>query len=807
MKTQAPKLHRLTQNLKLHKRWIVIALLGLFFTQAMASIPYLSVTFDEPVHITTGYSILCTGDFRLVEDHPPLLEMWMSLPLIFSPQIPSPSNIPTWERGDRRLFAHHDTWWQLPIDMWLTPARVMIVLLGVILAAFVYRWATDAFGILSGLFAISLYTFDPNILAHTRLATLDIGVTALTVIALYLAQRIFKKNNEFNITIAGICLGLALTAKISAILLIPITAGLLLLWHISQRNYQAILKKGLIYYSATFMTMWAVHLFKVGQLGPLPFKVPFPTYWQSLLRIGTHIVTEDRRAFLLGHTYVGGHWLYFPVVFLLKTPLPTLILLSTTGVRLFKKPRHVWNFLLFMGFPIVYLVISLNSAINIGYRHLLPIMPFLHIWIAHLPQDILSILPSTNLQHKTRLSLVMLLLIGWQVIGTLNVWPYHLTYFNTLAGGPSKGHHYLADSNVDWGQALKAVKTYIAKHNLSHARLSHFTYYLQPERVYGIQADPLPPAMNAPPLLPQSYAPEPGVYIISASTLRGLQVVDAEMYNWFWHRAPDDIIGNAMLVYSIHAPIPQPNWIAQCNKPVIPLSTQALQEGFGPTKYRLISFNCSQSWIYPQGHHTAGWYVLHREIVEQQSPFIQDHLALTTLSFEKKLPGKTPPLSIFQTHPSNLSSQTTGPLWIAPTDWRPSQVMIQGNEQFAPIALQGPVIFTGYAIAQNTTEIRLQTFWRVAQTTTPSFSLMAHMIDSSGIPVAVGDGLGMPWDQVEIGDIIVQNHVMDLPSDLFPGIYWIQTGAYRLDTMTRFPILNEQGPAGDRILLPSLEIE
>ena len=34
---------------------------------------------------------------------------------------------------------------------------------------------------------------------------------------------------------------------------------------------------------------------------------------------------------------------------------------------------------------------------------------------------------------------------------SLAIYPHSLSYFNELAGGPTKGHYHLIDSNIDWG--------------------------------------------------------------------------------------------------------------------------------------------------------------------------------------------------------------------------------------------------------------------------------------------------------------------------------------------------------------------
>src|SRR5512137_99231 len=63
-------------------QWIAVLLLGLLFLQTAGSAVRTSLTTDEGLHITSGYSIWRTGDYRLIEEHPPLIKMLATLPLL-----------------------------------------------------------------------------------------------------------------------------------------------------------------------------------------------------------------------------------------------------------------------------------------------------------------------------------------------------------------------------------------------------------------------------------------------------------------------------------------------------------------------------------------------------------------------------------------------------------------------------------------------------------------------------------------------------------------------------------------------------
>jgi hypothetical protein len=772
-------------------------LLGLLFAQVMTSITRLSITFDEDLHIATGYNILRTGNLNLTEGHPALISYWMSWPLLLSPDTPKPSELPTWAQEDRRLFVRNDIWWSLPIDSWVVPARITVVWLALLLGAFLFRWASDWFGPRAGLLALALFVFDPNILAHSALATLDLGVTCLIFITMYGVQRFLRRPSVTSAAMTGISLGLALAAKISALLLIPVSTGLMALWGFKHWRKKLALWLP-IYLGVAFLTLWAANLFEFAPPAGFSFPLPAPAYWRSFLRVGRHTI-RGNNTYLLGETYFGGRWIYFPLIFALKTPLPTLALSLAALWSAWRSPKQWQRELVLAILPTIYFILALVNNINLGYRHLLPILPFLYLFIARLAAPLSRLKP-----HVLRFTLYVLLL--WQAVGALHVWPFHLTFFNEIIGGPRNGYRYVADSNVDWGQGLKALRDYLEDKAWPDVRLSSFTFFIRPE-LYGVQATPLPPLSGAPPVLPARFDPDPGTYVLSASTLRGLQLVaDTETYNWFWHREPDDIVANAMLVYHVPERETEPTWLGQCTAPVTPLSPAAAAEGFGRSDLRMLAFDCTQSWVYPDGGKSAGWYVIHRETAVAENEFIRQQLAPARLSFEQKEPRQTPPLTIFEWESQAVfPAQREETLWASPVEWPPGQAMVNGVPIAPPVTLDGPLDFLGYEVIREE-ETTLVTYWRVTDRPDCPFSLMGHLVGADAIPVAVGDGLGVSWDQLQPGDVLVQRHTLPLPHDLPEGSYWLQTGAYWLGPLERWDVLSHGEIVGDRILLTAVEM-
>ena len=772
--------------------FIAATLLLLIFTQAVDSLLQLSVTYDEPVHALTGYSILRTGDLRLVEDHPPLLEIWQGWPLLLSPENPAPTTIDAWEMGDRRLFAYAEQWWEVPIESWLMPARLTTTLLSLLLGALLFRWAADWFGDRAGLLALALFTFDPNILAHSQLATLDLGVTLLMLATLYTLQRTLRNPQYGSILISGALLGLALAAKISAGLLVPLTGGLLLVWGWLYWDKKELLLKFILYASAAFITLWGIHLFQIGAPIGINLQLPAPTFWRSFLRIGRDVSSVARPAFLLGEFYRGGRWYYFPLVFLLKTPLPILILSLAAVLHLWRHPLSLWRMTILASFPLSYWLISVTANINIGYRHILPTLPFLYLSIGSLGAQL-------EKRSKTKLARYALpALLLWQLAGTLAVAPYHLTFFNELGGGPANGWRHLSDSNVDWNQGLIATQKYLDSHALEDVYLSIFTQYLPPE-IYGLQeTTPLPPSPEVPPVLSARYNPHPGTYILSASTLRGISVTLPEMYNWFWHQEPDDIIANSMLVYHVQEREPRPTWVAQCNLPVMPLSAQLIEERFSRSDLRQLDFDCTQSWLYPDNGLAAGWLVLHQQLLNTSEVLLQHQISSLQLSFEQEVAHAAPPHSIYEWQPQNPPLLTDQPYYAAPAVTVPAQLTAQ-LPLTATLALDGPLEFVGYEL-RNSAPPELITYWNVTAVPDAPFSLMAHLVTAEGQTLEVADGLGVKWHQLRPGDLFTQRHLFTTELEQSADAYYLRTGAYSLEDKQRWP--SSIDPAADALFIP-----
>jgi hypothetical protein len=149
---------------------------------------------------------------------------------------------------------------------------------------------------------------------------------------------------------------------------------------------------------------------------------------------------------------------------------------------------HARREVLYLTFPaLLYCLVAATSNMNIGARHLLPVYPFLYVLVA----GAFGALLHTNRQWVW----AAVVLVAWQAADAMGSYPAYMAFGNGLWGGPSQVHLYLSDANVDWGQQLNDVRTYLASRGL---RASSWTEETSPgvlDLIFGGQ----PPAPSSAP--------------------------------------------------------------------------------------------------------------------------------------------------------------------------------------------------------------------------------------------------------------------------------------------------------------------
>jgi hypothetical protein len=320
---------------------------------------------------------------------------------------------------------------------------------------------------------------------------------------------------------------------------------------------------------------------------------------------------------------------------------------------------------------------------------------------------------------------------------------------------------------------------------------------------YGLSYEPLPPMKDTSAVLPSRLNPPPGRYAISATTLDGIPLADPEQFDWFRRREPTARLAHVMFIYDVPPADPPRAWVAQCTTPVTPLEPSQIAEGFGRGDLRLAYFDCVNSWLYPSGGKSPGWYVLAREARVGDARW----LAQARLSYEQTRTGFAPPFRIYEA--DSPPSFTGGRARVAPTE----QSMAEAVNKAAidlPVTFENGLTLLSFTLDHSSLRpgetAHLETVWRVDRMPDRLLSIMAHALAPDGRVLAVGDGLGVPLESWQPGDVFIQRHTLTIPKDALPGSYWIQTGIYWLDDGKRWPVRDARA-MGDRALLMMLQVQ
>jgi len=201
----------------------VIGLLGVHLALAQQSLVLENPTVDEVVHLPAGVTYWQKGTFRLYHHNPPLVRMVAALPVIWANPVTAPIyEQESWTRPDpsptnfSQTFAFFNAGRYFEL---FQLARMVMPLFSIFGGLVVFDWSRRLHGNRGALLSLSLWVFCPNILAHCRLITTDVGSTALGVAATFVFWLYLRNPSWLRAAAAGVMLGLAELTKFSMLLL------------------------------------------------------------------------------------------------------------------------------------------------------------------------------------------------------------------------------------------------------------------------------------------------------------------------------------------------------------------------------------------------------------------------------------------------------------------------------------------------------------------------------------------------------------------------------------------------------------
>ncbi len=533
-------------------------LLALLVVLAVDSSRKKSATFDESNHLTRGLYPLSGQGFKLNVDHPPLINLLQALPvwLTMRPAVPRSEELvyPFFAYSEQVLWRSGNRG-----PAMIRTARLVTVGISVALGLLLLIWARTLYGPWGALLALSAFVFWPEVLAQGSLTTTDMGHAGAFFLFAFALWRLLLAPSWGRTLLVGICLGLALGTKHTTLLLIP-GSVMVLIWAqwrpehglhgalgtfavtLSTGNFRRRLLYGLLVWSTALLialvVIWGVYGFSIGPLADHSWTVPAPDYIGGVLR-RTASLKANRWFFLNGEVSRAGFYSFFPLALLVKTPLSLFALLLLTAFYHGAGKLHVrWAMggtLILLG---LYLVAMLLSRMNLGLRYALPFYPFLCLYLGSLVQTM------RRRKISSWAPAVLICLLG---ASTVAAHPDHLSSFNRLI--PShRRHHFLVDSNLDWGQELPALARYQRTHGIAKIRLGYFG--TADPAAYGVKYEGLPSFMSRAIKYHGSSSLElRGVIAVSVTLLQGLYTPRPEFYVALRGMEPTASLGGSILIF------------------------------------------------------------------------------------------------------------------------------------------------------------------------------------------------------------------------------------------------------------------
>jgi len=564
-----------------------------------------SPTCDEPNHLAAGLAALNTGDFRFSRDHPPLQNLICALPaeLLYNPTLDFANR--AWERAihlglfsKKMLLANPDHFENL-----FLAGRFGTVLLTLTLSVAVFLVARSLFGFLPAAAALAFFAVEPNVLTHGRLVTTDLSAALFFFLATWAFCRFLERNDKRSALLLGLALGAGLLSKHSVFVAVPAFALTWVLYHRSTLWKRFISKKAegdsgtsiqgkrtianlLIVCVVSFFVIWAGFGFEIGD--PVPEERPphwsptwrflqgilFPIEYSIGITDGVFSNATDptdpawvmmrnwlpafdyfdgfffqlshargfHTGYLLGQTSTVGWWYYYPVNFLIKTPL-VLLAATLVGFAAWWRVKDLRRSarLCYVVPPLFYFVsICLLNHANIGWRHALPVIPFFCLWAGALIRAV-AFADRSSVSRSNAIQIPILVTVV--LVSVVSVAPYcpdTLPFLNLAARNLAEPTYWVADSNLDWGQDVRHLKRFADENDIDELYVLHFG---APEllKLYGIPAKtPGRDEMD-----------KQAVYAISASVMCGLgrfEIVDR-----FRKREPDYTVGESIYIYDLRS--------------------------------------------------------------------------------------------------------------------------------------------------------------------------------------------------------------------------------------------------------------
>ncbi|OYW22469.1 MAG: hypothetical protein B7Z55_04585, partial [Planctomycetales bacterium 12-60-4] len=550
-----------------------------------------SPTPDEFGHIAGGLLIWQFGHFDLYCVNPPLARALAALPAYLMKPAPGWAGFdyqiqdrPEFRMG-RELMASHPGAW----PRFLLYGRLLLFAVSVSGAVLCALWARELYGPNAALLALGLWCWSPELLTWNAVIGADGLAATFGLAAGYAFDRWIRHPTWPRASVAGIALSLALLAKTSWLLLIPL--WLVLTFMLKRRATLSQVSSHTLSAQLLLLLSLAVYGIHVGYAfeGTLPrldslqfFSSPlagtealvtgsttggnrFRDSWLGAVRLpipadyvrGIDLQKADfeqgRPSYLCGVWNMHGWWYYYLVGLAVKTPVGVMGLAILAAILAVRRRDHDTNDgaheskpafddqAVLLAPPLALLVmVSACSGFSCHFRYILPALPFLFVWISQ----------AALIAHRLASWHAMLVtaLFGAVVVESACAYPHSMSFFNALAGGPARGSEWMLSSSFYWGQDMHDLRRWLDRHAPGEVPFVTLTTRVPPELFEIASRGPCPPAANrAADAGDALVGPVPGLHVIEVEAI----LDPVGNYSFFQRLRPIAKVGYALHIYRI----------------------------------------------------------------------------------------------------------------------------------------------------------------------------------------------------------------------------------------------------------------
>jgi Dolichyl-phosphate-mannose-protein mannosyltransferase len=471
----------------------VVLVVGIGVARIVSTYREFTQTVDENSDIACGMQLLQNRVYFMDVKHPPVGRIAVALgPYLEGLRLPKQKS-DMFALGNVILNGNNNYWHNLAL------ARFGTLPFFVLVCAVVWSWSRHLFGKWAALFSLLIFSMIPPVLAHGSLATNDMAGAATLCLALYWFALWIENPTSWTAVRLGLGAGLAAASKFSALLFFPLCATALFLLCLvasgdSQRKFSFRKLAGNLFLAliVAYFTLWAGYLFTVAPiqasrphaavdrvfgshpaLHDVTVKILETPYPAGNVAAGFKALAGQNKAgqvsFFFGEWRRHGWWYFFPAIFLLKTPVPFLLLACVAIVFLARSflQKHDWHVVAPILFALVILGASMTSGINIGLRHILAIYPLLSIMAGYAVLELWGVIPRPMLARGFATAAC-----AWLIVSSCLAHPDYLSYFNVLAA--ERPERIEVDSDLDWGQDLARLSKWLHERGVQEVALSYF---------------------------------------------------------------------------------------------------------------------------------------------------------------------------------------------------------------------------------------------------------------------------------------------------------------------------------------------